>query len=70
MIIKLQKPLFVSAGQGDVLVYNEGRTFTAHIPLTRALDALFGLSVKMYCEARLTKERRVLIERRVADQFW
>lgn len=70
MIIKLQKPLFSTHGDADVLVYDERRTFTAQVPLTRRLDAMFGVSVKMYCEARMTEKRSLVVSRRIDDQTW
>jgi hypothetical protein len=69
-IWKLQRPLFSSDGNGDVMAYTEDKKRTAMIPLPGELvDELFGEEPKIYVLAQV-KRGNLCIDKRVAEQDW
>ena len=68
MIVKIQRPLVTSGAEPMALVYNRGRKFTAHMPFTSEIEALFADgALKVYHEAK-EKHGKLLIGKRVEDQ--
>lgn len=69
MIVKIQRPLMTNGNATPMaLVYNRGRKFTAQIPYTSDIEALFSDgSLKVYHEVK-EKRGKLLIGDRVENQ--
>lgn len=74
MILKIQKPLFASDGQGYYLAYNKTRSVMINDVLVGdfpKLDNLFSDDeVKIYVEGYLDKKDRLIVKRKVENQEW
>lgn len=70
MIVKLQEPLFTMEDEPPVLAYDQSRKFMITVPLTKALNKLFGPKVKIYAEASVDKDGALVIENVVPDRSW
>lgn len=69
MIVKIQKPLFSSDGSNMALVYDEERTFEAHMPFEQCAPLFGPDDLKVYCRANL---RGTVLEmgERLPEQPW
>ena len=68
MIVKIQRPLASSGPMPMALVYNSDRSFTAEMPMTSDIEALFkNGELKVYHHA-VEKRGKLLIGVRAAEQ--
>ncbi len=68
MIVKIQRPMMTNGDAPMAMVYNRGRKFTALMPFTAEIEALFeDGSLKVYHKAK-EKCGKLLIGARVEDQ--
>lgn len=68
-IIKVQRPLFTT-GEPHVLIYNEDHSIEVMFPWGNEWEDVFGVDVKIYCEAHLDKKGELHIGPRVFDRKW
>lgn len=71
MIVKIQKPLSPPPPQGQALVYDESRDFTAYMKWSEC-KALFGKrDLKVYVMATFDeKSGKLFLGARLKDQPW
>lgn len=69
MIVKLQRALDDPDG-GEVLVYDQDRTFMVTIAMTETLKGMFGRLPKIYCHAEADGRGGLLIGRKVQPANW
>lgn len=67
MIIKVQSS-FVEPR--SMLIYSEDREICYEAPLDPAVDKLLGGAHKAYFEAKLNKDGKIAIGKRVSDKKW
>ena len=68
MILKLQKPLYPK--DAPILVYDESRRNPCTIPVTPALEQMFGPKVKIYATAHVAEDGSLSIDKVVPDRSW
>lgn len=69
MIVKIQRSLFSSAGDGTMLIYNQDRSVMMQRPLTAQVSALLGNAPKGYFQVKV-KGGSLKILGRAPDQNW
>jgi hypothetical protein len=75
-IVKVQRSLFSTGYNAQVLIYDETRTIFVEAPADPRILALFGpREMRMYCRAHLEPghahdEQNLILGTRVEDQSW
>ena len=67
-IFKLQKP--VAYGNGEVLIYNEDKSYMGQNQLSDEVNKLFKKSLKIYVIGHVDKKGMLHILRRTKSQDW
>lgn len=72
MIIKIQRPLYMSDQEPQVLIYNEDQTISTFLPYDDAMKDLFGEDLKQYWIADLPTKTKgfIKLQRQVVDPGW
>lgn len=74
MILKIQKPLFLSNNENLYLVYNKTKSILLNdieVGQCLKLDNMFGDDEnKIYVEGYLDKKERLIIKHKVEEQDW
>lgn len=69
-IVKVQRPI-VTNGPPQVLIYNEDRSITVQVDMTKKFRKLFKVGeFKIYCEAEHNEAGTLIVYDRVKDQSW
>lgn len=76
MIVKIQASQYTTAGQQQMLIYNEDRSFQMQEPITKEIKDALGNRVKAYFIAEiidadsLTKNPEIVIIEETITQDW
>lgn len=70
MIVKIQRPLKSSHATLPVLVYNRDRSYEEFLPFSDRLKTAIAGREKMYADARLDPQGRLIVIGEVEEQEW
>ena len=68
-VFKIQRPVMHAGGPALMLLYNEDRSLTYQLPMTKALNKIFGERYKLFVEAQFVNGD-FLIGNDVPDPGW
>ena len=69
MIVKIQASQYTTAGQQQMLIYNEDKSFQMQEPITKEIKKILGNRLKAYFIAELINNELAIIEETVSQDW-
>jgi hypothetical protein len=69
MIVKIQASQYTTAGQQQMLIYNEDSSFQMQEPITKEIKEALGNRVKAYFIAEIIDNELVIIEETITQDW-